>query len=150
VFGWDCSNFRYLYEVTTEHTTPWTDLSLIEWEAGLSLLKEPNDILKEAESKLSQIDVHNFASPAFIVIFASLYSLLRDQLPSSYSSVQHFLTSFLETDFAKNGIKTTTGYIAEPKINKSTVTQQSTKSVTAGVRHLKSGIFAEKLHEKKM
>jgi hypothetical protein len=146
--------FRYLHETATKHIATWTDLSLIEWESSkFSSLKEPAAALKEVESKLSHKELTDFTSPASIVIFSSLYSIMSFAKLLHYPATEKFFIGFIETETAKKGIELATAHTAERKVDGSPLAGASNsvaKSTTPGAQHLRPGIFTNKLDGKKM
>src|SRR5271155_5889586 len=87
--------FRYLYETANKKSVSWTNLSLIEWESNLEASKNTNDILKEAELKLSHSPLTDFTSPSSIVLFSSLYNILSSAKLSEYPALEKFFVAFL-------------------------------------------------------
>jgi hypothetical protein len=136
-------NLRYLYELSTKKSVSWSDLSFIEWENNALGAQPTAEQLKEAESKLPQVE-NELKSPASIILFASLYNL-SSQL-SAYPVLSKFIFSIIETDFGKTGIELATGHTTTEKVDASSVATGTVVNadIVPGSQHLRSGIILKK------
>jgi hypothetical protein len=147
---------RYLHELETKATASWSELSLLEWEATPVASNKEGTLLAEAESKIKDANLDDQKSPAVIVLFASLYTLLSTAKLSEYPALNKFFCDYLLSETAKKGIELASALTATEKVDASTVAgappyvASAGNTVSGGQQHLKPGIFANKLNGKKM